>query len=265
MFCAFCSSISTPLAFHCVFGVYWLLFTRLCIFFHFWLLYKPSFSVSLCFCMYIGCPLAGCACFHTFGCSISTHSFIGPALTGYAPLHGCSIGTPLRFPCVFPCLLTVVLLVMHIWCFWLRNNHSFWFSPRSCLFISIPLAACTCYCTFGCCISTHLAFLHVFACLLATLKLVMYVLHFWFLNKHSFSVSWHFCLFIGPTWAGYECFCTFGYSISTPSGFPFFLYCWLAVLFVITHVFALLVVQRPLYHGFSAVLLVYWLCMFFWM
>ena len=70
---------------HCHTYVCWL-----CMFLHFWLFGRRSFSISLPFCLFIGRTFAGCASFCAFGCLV---------------------GAPLVFACLLACLLAARLPV----------------------------------------------------------------------------------------------------------------------------------------------------------
>ena len=121
--------------------VYWPFFSWLYMFSRFWLLSKHTFNVSKRFCLFIACPLAGCACFWAFDCSLST---------------------PLAFPCIFACILSVLQLVLNIFALWLLSKHSFSDSQRLWLFIGRPMAGRACFLTFVCSIITALVFVCIF-------------------------------------------------------------------------------------------------------
>ena len=108
------------------------------------------------------------------------------------------------------------------------------------LFIGHPLAGCTCFGTPDRSINTPLAFLCVFAALLATLYLVVCVFALLVAQEALFL---RFCWFIGHPVSGCTCFCTSICSISTPLAFL----CVFAVLLdtfcLVVHVLALLRAQ----------------------
>ena len=134
-------------AFSCmVVLVFELVVARLCMFASFLLLNKHSFSISPSFCLFIGHPLAGCACFCSSGCSISTQ-----------------VSISLRFLVYWPSLSWFCMFSRFMW----LNKHSFSVFMRFCMFIGRLFVGCACLRAFCCSISTPLAFLSVFACLSA--------------------------------------------------------------------------------------------------
>ena len=109
------------------------------------LLGRRSFSVSLPLCLVIGRTFAGWACFCTLGCSV---------------------GTPLAFPCLFASLFPHFCR-LYMFRFWLLSRSSYSLSLPFCLLIGRRFANCACFCYFGCLVGTPLCFRCLFAFLLA--------------------------------------------------------------------------------------------------
>ena len=149
---------------------------------------------------------------------------------------------------------------------WLLGWRSFSVSLPFCLLIGRTFADWACFCVLGCSVSAPLAFPHLFTCLLTEHLLVVHVLHFWFLGRHSFmvphvfafflaahllvvhvlhfwllsrcsfSISLPFCLLIGRTFADWACLCILGCSVSAPLAFPRLFTCLLTEHLLVVHV-----------------------------
>ena len=121
----------------------------------FTLLGKRPFSVSLLFCLFIGCTFAGCACYFAFCCSV---------------------GAPLVFSCIFGRLLSARFPVVHFFRFCFFSRHSVSVSLHFRMLIDRTCAGCVGFCTFGCSAGTLLWFPCILACLLASRFLVGHVI-----------------------------------------------------------------------------------------
>ena len=152
-------------------------------FLHFWLLGRRSFSIFQPFCLLIGRPIAGCACFFwAFGCSVGAPLWFACVFASlltarlqvvhFFGAFACSVCAPLVFPCLllvyWPhfCWLCMFLRI------WLHGRCYFNVSLPLCLVIGWTFACWACFCTFGCWVGTPLALPYRFTCLFAAHLLV---------------------------------------------------------------------------------------------